>query len=54
FCIQGASRWVYMFGAISGFGMPAEITQYFHDQLLRFIELHGDHPIYPIGQVWEL
>ncbi|GIQ83631.1 protein of unknown function DUF227 [Kipferlia bialata] len=51
FCLDGASRWVWLFAMLTGFPMPPAALQYFHDQFLRFVELHGDHPIYPLGQV---
>ena len=42
-CVQ---RWIYMFVLLANLGLPKEALQYFHDQLLSFIEDHGSHSIY--------
>jgi len=47
FCHGGVERWLWIFSVLCGMPhIPAQATQYFHDQLLAFIESHGDHPHY--------
>ncbi|KAG0365063.1 hypothetical protein BGX24_004283 [Mortierella sp. AD032] len=39
----GTEKWLWTFGILCSYpGMPANAIQYFHDQLLAFIELAGD------------
>eukprot|EP01138_Halocafeteria_seosinensis_P005137 gb/GECG01005252.1/.p1 GENE.gb/GECG01005252.1/~~gb/GECG01005252.1/.p1 ORF type:complete len:447 (+),score=54.97 gb/GECG01005252.1/:1-1341(+) len=49
--LGGAEKWVFMIAVMSSFPIPAEAMQYFHDQLLGFIEDHGDYPAYPLTTV---
>jgi hypothetical protein len=50
FCSTGPSRWIWVFAVLASFpGMPAAAVMYFHDQLLAFIEAHGDQPHYELG-----
>lgn len=40
-------RWIWMFAILTGFfDLPANAVQYFHDQVLSFIEDHSDEPFY--------
>ncbi|KAG0266600.1 hypothetical protein BG011_001789 [Mortierella polycephala] len=39
----GVEKWLWMFAILSGhFAMPAPAMQYFHDQMMAFIDLAGD------------
>ncbi|KAH7059419.1 hypothetical protein BKA57DRAFT_444803 [Linnemannia elongata] len=39
----GVEKWLWTFGILCSYpGMPANAVQYFHDQMLAFIELAGD------------
>ncbi|KAF9920179.1 hypothetical protein FBU30_010033 [Linnemannia zychae] len=39
----GVEKWLWTFGILCSYpGMPANAVQYFHDQILAFIELSGD------------
>ncbi|KAF8939801.1 hypothetical protein BGZ47_008040 [Haplosporangium gracile] len=39
----GIEKWLWTFGILCSYpGMPANAVQYFHDQMLAFIELAGD------------
>ncbi|KAF9085729.1 hypothetical protein BGX23_009426 [Mortierella sp. AD031] len=39
----GIEKWLWTFGILCSYpGMPAKAVQYFHDQILAFIELAGD------------
>ena len=40
-----------MFSILTNFGLPANAMQYFHDQLLAFIEDHSDEPYYIIRPI---
>ncbi|ORY04308.1 hypothetical protein K493DRAFT_333945 [Basidiobolus meristosporus CBS 931.73] len=44
-------RWIWVFSVMSMFGLPAAAIQYFHDQILSFIEAHGDHEAYILKPV---
>jgi aminoglycoside phosphotransferase (APT) family kinase protein len=44
-------RWIWMFAYLSGLDLPAKAIQYFHDQLLSFIEDHSDRPYYILKPV---
>lgn len=39
----GLGRWIY-FLTFDGFGGPAAVSQFFHDQVLAFVEAHGVTP----------
>jgi len=43
-----AGRWIWLFGVLCGLQLPTHALQYFHDQLLAFIEAHGDYSVYEI------
>jgi hypothetical protein len=52
FCRGGPERWIWLFSVIAVFpGIPGSAVQYFHDQLLAFIEAHGDEACYPVMPV---
>jgi hypothetical protein len=52
FCRGGAERWLFLFPLLASFPqMPPAAVQYFHDQLLAFIETFGDHPYYVLKPV---
>ncbi|KAL9642556.1 hypothetical protein ABK040_011122 [Willaertia magna] len=52
FCKGGVEKWIWMFSVISDLpNFPEKGTQYFHDQLLEFIESHGDYQSYLIKSV---
>ena len=40
FCRAGVERWIFMFPILTIFPIPANGIQYFHDQILAFIEAH--------------
>eukprot|EP00743_Colponemidia_sp_Colp-15_P002356 GILK01002554.1.p1 GENE.GILK01002554.1~~GILK01002554.1.p1 ORF type:complete len:427 (+),score=55.47 GILK01002554.1:78-1358(+) len=42
----GVEKWIWMFSIMARFAMPAIAKQYFHDQILSFIEDHGDLDCY--------
>ena len=44
--VSPIERWIWMFAILTGFGLPPKAIQYFHDQLLFFIEDHSDQPYY--------
>ncbi|ORY04305.1 hypothetical protein K493DRAFT_311393 [Basidiobolus meristosporus CBS 931.73] len=44
-------RWIWLFGLMSVFELPVAAIQYFHDQILTFIEAHGDHEVYILKPV---
>ncbi|KAK9704053.1 hypothetical protein K7432_010416 [Basidiobolus ranarum] len=44
-------RWIWVFSLMSTFGLPPIAIQYFHDQILSFIEAHGDHDAYILKPV---
>lgn len=46
FCVAPVGRWIWLFSILAGYDLPANAVQYFHDQLLSFIESHGDYPSY--------
>jgi len=46
-CLEGyqrapVERWIWVFCILSAFGLPDFAIQYFHDQLLAFINKHGN------------
>jgi hypothetical protein len=44
--------WIWVFAYLSGLDdLPTKAIQYFHDQLLCFIEDHSDRPFYLIRPV---
>jgi len=48
----GVERWLWMLCLLNHFdGIPPSAFQYFHDQILAFIEAHGDHPYYLVNAV---
>jgi hypothetical protein len=52
--VASAERWIWFLSLLGGFPIPPKALQYFHDQLLAFIEAHGDHPFYilkPLGTI---
>jgi hypothetical protein len=52
FCRRGPSRWLWVFPVLASFpGMPVQAVRYFNDQLLAFIEAHGDHDCYDMAPV---
>ncbi|KAL9645633.1 hypothetical protein ABK040_015848 [Willaertia magna] len=52
FCRGGVEKWIWMFSLLTDLpNFPENALQYFHDQLLEFIESHGDHPSYLIRSV---
>lgn len=52
FCRRGPERWIWLFAILCDFpGVPDTLVQYFHDQLLAFIEAHGDFPYYTLKPV---
>lgn len=52
FCRRGPERWVWVFCALAAFpGVPDVAVKYFHDQLLAFIEAHGDYDYYQLKPV---
>jgi hypothetical protein len=49
FCQGPVERWIWMFALLTSFtALPGSALQYFHDQLLAFIEAHGDYPVYQL------
>jgi len=47
FCRGGPERWIYIIVLMTTIpGLPTKLHKYFHDQLLAFIEAHGDHEFY--------
>jgi len=42
------ARWIWLFGVLCGLSLPAVAMQYFHDQLLAYIEAHGDYEVYEL------
>ena len=52
FCRAGVERWIWLFAILPSFpGIPEAAVQYWHDQLLAFIELHGDRQYYQLKPV---
>jgi len=52
FCRGGPERWVWLFVVMAVMpGVPLPLTQYFHNQLLAFIECHGDVEYYVLKPV---
>lgn len=52
FCRGGPERWIWVFSIIASLPvMPDMGIQYFHDQLLAFIEAFGDRPFYTLKPV---
>jgi hypothetical protein len=51
FCRGGPERWVWIFCMLASMPLPAKAILYFHDQLLAFIEAHGDHAHYVLKPV---
>ncbi len=51
FCRGGPERWIWIFVVLSSFPVPDALVQYFHDQLLAFIEGHGDQPFYELKPI---
>jgi len=52
FCRGGPERWIFLLGFLICYpGIPINGAQYFHDQLLAFIESHGDLPFYQIRPI---
>jgi hypothetical protein len=50
--VGGVQKWIWMFAFMSGFDkVPPVAVQYFHDQLLSFIEDHGDYPSYVLKPI---
>jgi aminoglycoside/choline kinase family phosphotransferase len=47
----GVERWIWVFAILSGMALPTAAVQYFHDQLLAFIQDHGNHPWYELTAV---
>ena len=47
----GVERWILTFGLLCGLSLPDSAVQYFHDQLLTFIEDHGDFSSYLLKPV---
>ncbi|KAK9679944.1 hypothetical protein K7432_016100 [Basidiobolus ranarum] len=39
-------RWIWLFSIMTAFEIPDIAMQYFHDQILAFIEAHGDYDTY--------
>jgi len=47
FCVAPVGKWIWFFAILAdGFGLPDNAIQYFHDQILEFIENHGNFPSY--------
>ena len=48
FC-GGVERWLWMLPLLAVWpGLPDKAVMYFHDQVLAFIEAHGDRPVYAL------
>eukprot|EP00026_Physarum_polycephalum_P009343 Phypoly_transcript_09463.p1 GENE.Phypoly_transcript_09463~~Phypoly_transcript_09463.p1 ORF type:complete len:431 (+),score=72.72 Phypoly_transcript_09463:104-1396(+) len=47
FCMGGPERWIWLFVIMIQMpAVPVPLNEYFQDQLLGFIECHGDHEFY--------
>ena len=46
FCRSGPERWIFLFTVLADMGLPSSAVQYFHDQLLDFIEEHQPQDCY--------
>lgn len=47
FCTGAVERWIWMFCLMASWpAVPPKLTKYFHDQMMAFIEGHGDHEYY--------
>lgn len=51
FCRGGPERWIWFFVILSCFPVPSAAVQYFHDQLLEFIESHEPQPFYELKSI---
>lgn len=49
--VRSVERWIWIFAVIAGLSLPAAAKQYFHDQLLEFINDHGSDPFYILKPV---
>eukprot|EP01012_Entosiphon_sulcatum_P007468 TRINITY_DN1379_c0_g1_i2.p1 TRINITY_DN1379_c0_g1~~TRINITY_DN1379_c0_g1_i2.p1 ORF type:complete len:489 (+),score=59.97 TRINITY_DN1379_c0_g1_i2:33-1469(+) len=47
----GVERWIWMFCYLATMELPGKCIQYFHDQTLNFIKMHGNHPYYVLKPV---
>eukprot|EP01095_Lingulamoeba_sp_RSL-Kostka_P010324 TRINITY_DN3698_c0_g1_i1.p1 TRINITY_DN3698_c0_g1~~TRINITY_DN3698_c0_g1_i1.p1 ORF type:complete len:478 (-),score=151.65 TRINITY_DN3698_c0_g1_i1:97-1530(-) len=48
FCKGGVGKWFFYFPLLASMDIPPVAKQYFHDQILAFIESHGDYDSYPL------
>lgn len=54
YCRAPVERWVWLLSVMASFGsdrVPDALIQYFHDQLLTFIESHGDREWYSLKPI---
>lgn len=51
FCRGGPERWIWVFAMIASFPVPTAAVQYFHDQLLAFIDAHEPQDVYVLKPV---
>jgi hypothetical protein len=52
FIHSGVERWLWLFAILSTMpGLPSVVMQYFHDQIIHFIEIHGATSEYVISPV---
>ncbi|KAG2386384.1 hypothetical protein C9374_002830 [Naegleria lovaniensis] len=52
FCKNGPERWIWLFSVLASLSFIPEIAvKYWHDNLLSFIESHGDYPVYNLKSI---
>ncbi|KAJ8902767.1 hypothetical protein NDN08_006087 [Rhodosorus marinus] len=52
FCSGGVGKWLWVFAIMTGIPeLPAPLLQYFHDQLLAFIEAFCERPFFELRSV---
>jgi len=53
YCKAGPEKWIFIFTVMATMAAcPVEFSKYFHDQLLAFIEGHGDFDCYDVQALW--
>jgi hypothetical protein len=51
FCRGGVERWIWLFTVLASMSLPPKAIQYFHDQLLAFIDAHEERECYHLKEV---
>jgi len=51
YCTGCVERWIWLMALLSSMGLPDNAVQYFHDQVINFIEDHGDYEVYTLKPI---